>query len=210
MPRPPPRELNFSDSDASDDDLDDDEAGQLPPGADDQFDLDAGDFPSDSDEFDSQAEGDSEDEYTTSGAETSEDEGEDGKPERQFAKEPMEEDEDDSDAEFRTNIAGDAEEEFDGEERFQLPTVEEKEAEKVNGVGEGGLRKVERRMTEIVRILGDWSKFGGKDGRGRTEYMEQLVSDIATYYGYNEFLAEKLLQLFPVSEVCSFVICSLN
>jgi len=31
--------------------------------------------------------------------------------------------------------------------------------------------------------------------------MEQLVADIATYYGYNEFLAEKLLQLFPVSEV---------
>jgi ribosomal RNA methyltransferase Nop2 len=205
MPRPPPRELNFSDSDGSDADLDDDEDGQLPPGADSQFDLDKGDFPSDSDdaEFDSQAEGDSEDEYTTSGAETSEDEGE-GKEERQFAKEPMDEDEeDDSDAEFRTNIAGDAEEDFDGEDRFHLPTVEEKEAEKVNGVGEGGLRKVERRMTEIVRILGDWSKFGGKDGRGRNDYMDQLVTDIATYYGYNEFLAEKLLQLFPVSEVRS-------
>lgn len=37
--------------------------------------------------------------------------------------------------------------------------------------------------------------------RSRNDYMEQLVSDIATYYGYNEFLAEKLLQLFPVSEV---------
>ena len=43
--------------------------------------------------------------------------------------------------------------------------MEEREEEKVHGVGEGGLRKVERRMGEIVRILGDWSKWGGKDGR---------------------------------------------
>jgi ribosomal RNA methyltransferase Nop2 len=39
--------------------------------------------------------------------------------------------------------------------------------------------------------------------RLRSEYVEQLVSDIASYYGYNDFLAEKLFQLFPVSEVCA-------
>jgi len=38
--------------------------------------------------------------------------------------------------------------------------------------------------------------------RARSEYVEQLVSDIASYYGYNDFLAEKLFQLFPVAEVC--------
>ncbi len=38
--------------------------------------------------------------------------------------------------------------------------------------------------------------------RSRAEYTEQLISDIASYYGYNEFLAEKLFQLFPVAEVC--------
>jgi len=37
--------------------------------------------------------------------------------------------------------------------------------------------------------------------RSRTEYIEQLILDIASYYGYNEFLAEKLFQLFPVAEV---------
>ena len=37
--------------------------------------------------------------------------------------------------------------------------------------------------------------------RSRAEYTAQLVSDIASYYGYNEFLAEKLFQLFPVTEV---------
>lgn len=34
--------------------------------------------------------------------------------------------------------------------------------------------------------------------------MEQLISDIATYYGYNEFLVEKLLQFFPLSEAVAF------
>ena len=37
--------------------------------------------------------------------------------------------------------------------------------------------------------------------RSRAEYIQQLISDIASYYGYNDFLAEKLFQLFPVSEV---------
>lgn len=36
----------------------------------------------------------------------------------------------------------------------------------------------------------------------RSEIVEQLVSDIASYYGYNDFLTEKLFQLFPVAEVC--------
>ena len=31
--------------------------------------------------------------------------------------------------------------------------------------------------------------------------MSQLISDIASYYGYNEFLAEKLFNMFPVGEV---------
>ena len=35
----------------------------------------------------------------------------------------------------------------------------------------------------------------------RSEYILQLLSDIASYYGYNEFLAEKLFQLFSVNEV---------
>jgi hypothetical protein len=35
----------------------------------------------------------------------------------------------------------------------------------------------------------------------RSEYTDQLVSDVASYYGYNDFLAEKLFQLFPVAEV---------
>lgn len=40
--------------------------------------------------------------------------------------------------------------------------------------------------------------------RSRSEYVAQLISDIASYYGYNNFLTEKLFQLFPVSEAIEF------
>lgn len=43
--------------------------------------------------------------------------------------------------------------------------------------------------------------------RSRAEYIQQLISDIASYYGYNDFLAEKLFQLFPVAEVCTSLSC---
>lgn len=171
-----------------------------------QFDLDQGEFPTDSedgsfadsDDDDELASGD--EEMDTSGAETSEDEVDaDGKKVSAFT------DEDD----IQTNIEGDDgemddDDDDDLEERFDLPSLEEREAEKASGVGQGGLRRIERRLGELIRVLADWGKLGGKDGRSRADYMEQLVSDIATYYGYNEFLAEKLLQFFPLSEAIAF------
>ena len=33
--------------------------------------------------------------------------------------------------------------------------------------------------------------------RTRQEYLDQLIRDLCAYYSYNEFLMEKLLQLFP-------------
>ena len=43
--------------------------------------------------------------------------------------------------------------------------------------------------------------------RSRSEYTEQLIADIASYYGYNDFLAEKPFLLFPVAEVRAFTHC---
>lgn len=40
--------------------------------------------------------------------------------------------------------------------------------------------------------------------RSRSEYVEQLLADIASYYGYNDVLAEKLFLLFPVEEVMTY------
>ncbi|KAG6818197.1 hypothetical protein H0H87_000102 [Tephrocybe sp. NHM501043] len=94
----------------------------------------------------------------------------------------------------------DAEGEIDVEP-FQLPTTSEREAEKQSGGPD--VHVVQRRMRQCVRVLGKFKRLAEK-GRARSEYTDQLVADIASYYGYNEFLAEKLFQLFPVAEAIEF------
>ncbi|KAG8967923.1 rRNA (cytosine-C5-)-methyltransferase nop2 [Tulasnella sp. 419] len=81
---------------------------------------------------------------------------------------------------------------------FDLPTAEERESGKTTDVGE-----LSRRIQDCARVLSDFKKLASK-GRSRSEYVEQLISDISNYYGYNEFLAEKLFNLFPVSEAIEF------
>ena len=41
--------------------------------------------------------------------------------------------------------------------------------------------------------------------RSRSEYIDLLKSDLCTYYSYNEFLMEKLMNLFPLSELLEFL-----
>ncbi|KAI0647188.1 NOL1/NOP2/sun family RNA met [Trametes meyenii] len=89
----------------------------------------------------------------------------------------------------------------EGEEAFELPSAEELEEEKKRGGPD--VHTVQRRMRECVRVLGNFRRFAAK-GRARSEYVQTLISDIASYYGYNEFLAEKLFQLFPVAEAIEF------
>ncbi|KAE9399301.1 NOL1/NOP2/sun family putative RNA met [Gymnopus androsaceus JB14] len=79
------------------------------------------------------------------------------------------------------------------EEPFRLPTAEEKEAE--SNAGGPDVHAVQRRMRECVRVLERFKKLAEK-GRSRSEYISQLLSDISSYYGYNEFLAEKLFTFF--------------
>ncbi|KAG5653960.1 rRNA (cytosine-C5-)-methyltransferase nop2 [Sphagnurus paluster] len=93
-----------------------------------------------------------------------------------------------------------ADEENDAEP-FHLPTAAEREAEK--HAGGPDLQVVQRRMRECIRVLGKFKQLAEKD-RSRSEYTDQLVADIASYYGYNDFLAEKLSQLFPVAEAVEF------
>ncbi|KAF8503508.1 NOL1/NOP2/sun family RNA met [Russula emetica] len=89
-----------------------------------------------------------------------------------------------------------------GAEDFILPTTEERAEEKRSGGPD--VHVVQKRMRECVRILKRWKVSGARTGRARSEFVEQLVSDIASYYGYNDFLVEKLFQLFPVAEAIEF------
>lgn len=99
-----------------------------------------------------------------------------------------------------------------------MPTPEQREEEKKRGGPD--VQEVQLRMQECAKVLGDFKRYGDKSRqvfsalvslffflmcflyRSRSEYVEQLISDIASYYGYNDFLAEKLFHLFPVDEVC--------
>ncbi|KAI9466259.1 NOL1/NOP2/sun family RNA met [Lactarius psammicola] len=83
-----------------------------------------------------------------------------------------------------------------------LPTPEERAEEK--RVGGPDVHVVQKRMRQCIGILKRWKTSGVKTGRDRTEFVEQLILDIASYYGYNEYLAEKLFQLFPAAEAIEF------
>ncbi|KAF0555089.1 NOL1/NOP2/sun family putative RNA met [Gigaspora margarita] len=65
------------------------------------------------------------------------------------------------------------------------------------------LQSVQQRIQETIEILNDFNKLGDKE-RGRSSYIEQLIKDMAIYYGYSEFLLEKLFYLFSVSEAVEF------
>ncbi|QRV86698.1 25S rRNA (cytosine-C(5))-methyltransferase nop2 [Ceratobasidium sp. AG-Ba] len=80
---------------------------------------------------------------------------------------------------------------------FKLPTAEEREQEKASGGPD--VQEVQMRMAECVKVLNNFKKLAA-EGRSRSEYITQLISDIASYYGYNEFLAEKLFELFSAIE----------
>lgn len=95
--------------------------------------------------------------------------------------------------------------EFDGpqdpvDDGFLLPTVEEEEREKHAPLD---LQLVHMRIQEIVNILSDFQRFS-QPGRSRVDYTDRLLKDIQTYYGYNEFLAEMLFNLFSPAEAIEF------
>ncbi|KAK9330019.1 NOL1/NOP2/sun family-domain-containing protein [Lipomyces starkeyi] len=59
------------------------------------------------------------------------------------------------------------------------------------------------RIQEILNVLDDFNKYG-EAGRSRSDYVAQLIADIANYYGYTEFLAGKLFELFSPREAIEF------
>ncbi|KAG8973590.1 rRNA (cytosine-C5-)-methyltransferase nop2 [Tulasnella sp. 425] len=88
-----------------------------------------------------------------------------------------------------------------GIEFFDLPTAEELEQEQeAGGIPPDELQK---RIQDNAKVLKDFKALATK-GRSRSEHVEQLLRDIASYYGYNEFLTEKLFNLFSVAEAIEF------
>lgn len=81
-----------------------------------------------------------------------------------------------------------------------LPTEEEEEALRDRPTD---LNAVRTRMIEIVKVLEDFKNLGA-EGRSRSEYVDRLLKDICEYFGYSQFLAEKLFNLFSPTEALEF------
>ena len=162
---------------------------------------------------DEEAEAEDEDEQEQDEEEVEEDEEDaaDGLTEEQLAfLDGGDEDEDEDDGAQDSFSSDDNDDDEDDDEMheggaesghdFMLPTVEERAKESTMGAD---LQLVHMRIQEIVNILGNFKALA-TDGRSRSEYVEQLLSDICTFYGYNAFLAEKLFELFSPAEAIEF------
>lgn len=59
------------------------------------------------------------------------------------------------------------------------------------------------RITDTLRVLGDMATLG-QPGKSRADYLQLLLDDFCTYYGYTPYLAEKLMSLFTPMEAFAF------
>lgn len=81
-----------------------------------------------------------------------------------------------------------------------LPTQEEEEE---MGQRPLDVTTVRTRMLEIIKVLENFKELA-EEGKSRAEYTTRLLKDVCEYFGYSEFLAEKLFNLFSPSEAMEF------
>lgn len=80
---------------------------------------------------------------------------------------------------------------------FAFPTEEEIKKPK-------DLQDVQQRIKDVITVLNDYKRLH-QDGRSRSEYTDLLRQDLCTYYSYNDFLMEKLMQVFQLSDLLEFL-----
>lgn len=99
-----------------------------------------------------------------------------------------------------------SDEDEDEDEDMMLPTLQDAE-QSIADLQGTDLKIVQQRMNETVTVLTNWKSFDKSDmtgARSRAEYVDMLLEDICSYYGYNRFLAEKFFDLFPPAEAMEF------
>lgn len=65
------------------------------------------------------------------------------------------------------------------------------------------IESIHSRIQEIVNVLNNFKQLA-MEGKSRSDYTKRLIKDIALYYGYNDFLAEKLFSIFSPAEAVEF------
>ncbi|XP_076315250.1 28S rRNA (cytosine(4447)-C(5))-methyltransferase [Tachypleus tridentatus] len=94
-----------------------------------------------------------------------------------------------ADDELKTNIAE--------SETYVLPSGQEIEKDAVQSPD---LAVISQRIKDVVHVLSDFAA-RREDGRSRNDYVDFLRKDLCLYYGYNDFMMEKLMELFPTAEL---------
>ncbi|KAF2999403.1 rRNA (cytosine-C5-)-methyltransferase nop2 [Curvularia kusanoi] len=84
-----------------------------------------------------------------------------------------------------------------------LDDEEDEEGRKISNLVTQDIQLLRTRLNDTIRVLDDFKNLA-EPGRSRAEYRAQLLKDICSYYGYSEFLADKLLSLFPAREAFAF------
>ncbi|KAJ4342574.1 rRNA (cytosine-C5-)-methyltransferase nop2 [Ascochyta clinopodiicola] len=97
---------------------------------------------------------------------------------------------------MQTNIAA-------GDRPKVLDDEEDEDGRKISNLVTQDIQLLRTRLNDTVRVLDDFKNLA-EPGRDRAEYRAQLLKDICSYYGYSEFLADKLLSLFPAREAFAF------
>ena len=64
--------------------------------------------------------------------------------------------------------------------------------------------EVEQRIKDVLLVLSQFKKFRDPN-RSRQEYISLLRKDMCTYFSYNEFLIERIMNIFPLDELMSFL-----
>ncbi|KAL1501818.1 hypothetical protein ABEB36_007072 [Hypothenemus hampei] len=96
----------------------------------------------------------------------------------------------DAEAELQLNISNQV--------KFEFPSeVDESNDPK-------SLQEVQQRIREVIAVLSDFKNLRDNN-HSRSDYVSLLKQDLCTYYSYNEFLMEKLMQLFQLSELLEFL-----
>lgn len=95
--------------------------------------------------------------------------------------------------ELKTNIADST--------IFILPSGQEIEREIMEPPD---LTLIHQRICENISALNNFSSCR-ESGKSRRDYLELLRRDLCNYYSYGEFMIDKLMDLFPLSELLEFL-----